>query len=82
MTNPDNTRLTPILEFDELVEIFGYTNERAARRHLRLGKFPVPTFELAGRTVAHIDVVKKFFDEKYDEGCATLVHRYGAGQSD
>jgi hypothetical protein len=76
MANPD-TRLTPILEFDELVEIFGYVNERAARRALRLGTFPIPTFELAGRTVAHIDVLKKFFDEKYDEGVTQLVDRYG-----
>lgn len=76
MTNPD-TRLTPILEFDELVEIFGYVNERAARRAVRLGTFPIPTFELAGRTVAHIDVLKKFFDEKYDEGVSDLQNRYG-----
>ena len=76
MTNPDNNRLTPILEFDELVEIFGYTNERAARRAIRLDKFPIPTFELAGRTVAHIDVVKRFFDEKYDEGSNWLKDRY------
>lgn len=75
MTNPDN-RLTPILEFDELVEIFGYVNERAARRAVRLGTFPIPTFELAGRTVAHIDVLKKFFDEKYDEGVKDLKTRY------
>lgn len=75
MTNPD-TRLTPILEFDELVEIFGYVNERAARRAVRIGTFPIPTFELAGRTVAHIDVLKKFFDEKYDEGVSSLKDRY------
>jgi hypothetical protein len=76
MANPD-TRLTPILEFDELVEIFGYVNERAARRALRLGTFPIPTFELAGRTVAHVDVLDKFFKEKYDEGVKDLKDRYG-----
>lgn len=74
MTNPDN-RLSPILEFDELVEIFGYTNERAARRAVRLGTFPVPVFELAGRTVAHVDVVGAFFDEKKDEGISDLRDR-------
>ena len=68
MTIPDNTRLTPILEFDELVEIFGYTNERAPRRAIRIDAFPVPTFDLAGRTEAHIDVVDAFFKKKYDEG--------------
>ena len=68
MANPDN--ISPILEFDELVEIFGYTNERAARRALRLGKFPVKTFELAGRTVAHVDVVNGYFEAQKEEGLA------------
>lgn len=70
MANPDN--ISPILEFDELVEIFGYTNERAARRALRLGKFPVKTFELAGRTVAHVDVVNGYFEAQKEEGLADL----------
>lgn len=76
MTTSNNDRLLPIMEFDELVELFEYKNERAARRALRLGTFPVPVFELAGRTVAHVDVVRKFFDEKYAEGMEALKARY------
>lgn len=74
MTNPDN--LLPILEFDELIEIFGYPNSRSARRAIRLGRFPVPVFQFANRTVAHVDVIDKFFKEKYDEGATWLDERY------
>lgn len=70
MTNPDNN--IPILEFDELVALFGYKNERAARRAIRLGRFPVKTFELAGRTVAHVDVVNGYFEAQRKEGLADL----------
>jgi hypothetical protein len=68
MTTPDNNdKLLPILELDELVEIFEYTNVRAARRAIRLKKFPVPVFELAGRTVAHEDAVELFMKRMRDE---------------
>jgi len=70
MTNPD--KLLPILEFDELVEIFEYTNARAARRAMKLGKFPIPTFELAGRTVAHMDAVELFMKRMRDEAMAEM----------
>ena len=76
MAKPDNERLLPILEFEELVEIFEYTNERAARRALRLGKFPVPVFELAGRTVAHVDSIDLFFKKKAEEGVEWMEKRY------
>lgn len=72
MTTPDNNRLLPIFEFDELVEIFEYTNERAARRAIRLGKFPVPTFELAGRTVAHGDAVNILMNRMRDAALAAI----------
>lgn len=75
MTNPD--KVLPILEFDELVALFEYTNERAARRAIRLDRFPVPTFELAGRTVAHVDVVEAFFESQRKGGFQWLVERYG-----
>ena len=65
-------KLSPILEFDELVEVFGYVNERAARRALRLNRFPVKTFELAGRTVAHVDVVTAYFETQKQDGLADL----------
>lgn len=74
MSTPD--KLMPILEFDELVEIFGYTNARSARRAMRLDKFPIPTFEIAGRTVAHVDVLKEYFDKKYDESIVALRDKY------
>lgn len=80
MTTPDNERMLPILEFEELVEIFEYKNERAARRALRLGTFPVPTFELAGRTVAHVDSIDLFFKKKAEEGIEWMEKRYGAAE--
>ena len=52
MTNPDE-KILPILELEELVEIFDYTNRRAAVRAIKEGSFPVPVFKLAGRLVAH-----------------------------
>ena len=79
MANPDNLDSggsLPILEFDELTELFSYTNERAARRALRMGTFPVKTFELAGRTVAHVDVVSAYFDAKRKEGMAALKEAF------
>jgi hypothetical protein len=63
----ETQNLLPILELDELVETFEYVNIRAAKRAIRLGKFPVPTFDLAGRTVAHVDAVGKFFEQKKKE---------------
>jgi hypothetical protein len=68
-----NNNILPILELDELVETFEYKNLRAARRAIRLGKFPVPTFDLAGRTVAHVDAVAKFFEQKKREAEAQMA---------
>jgi len=62
-----SNNLLPILELDELVETFGYQNIRAAKRAIRLGTFPIPTFTLAGRVVAHVDAVAKLFEEKKKE---------------
>lgn len=73
MTNPDNNdKMLPIYELEELVEIFEYTNVRAARRAIRLKTFPVPTFELAGRTVAHIDAVDLLMQRMRDEAMAAI----------
>jgi len=75
MTTPDNDNLLPIYELAELVEIFEYTNIRAARRAIRLEIFPVPVFELAGRTVAHIDSVDLLMKRKRQEAMRYLkVH--------
>ncbi len=71
----DNDNLLPIYELAELVEIFEYTNIRAARRAIRLEIFPVPVFELAGRTVAHIDSVDLLMKRKRQEAMRYLkVH--------
>jgi len=67
------SKILPILEFDELVETFEYVNVRAAKRAIRLGKFPIPTFKLAGRTVAHVDAVAKFFEQKKREAEAQMA---------
>ena len=75
MATPDNDNLLPIYELAELVEIFEYTNIRAARRAIRLEIFPVPVFELAGRTVAHIDSVDLLMKRKRQEAMRYLkVH--------
>jgi hypothetical protein len=76
MTNPDD-RILPILEIDELVEIFEYTNRRAAVRAIKQGTFPVPVFTLAGRTVAHVDAVSLFFEEQRQASMTWLKDRYG-----
>lgn len=72
MATPDNDSLLPIYELAELVEIFEYANIRAARRAIRLEKFPVPVFELAGRTVAHIDAVDLLMKRKRQEAMNAL----------
>jgi|19_taG_2_1085344.scaffolds.fasta_scaffold00186_8 hypothetical protein len=53
----------PYMELEEMVELFGYTNEDAARRHIRMGLFPVVTYRLAGRTVANTRAIQNFFDK-------------------
>jgi len=74
--------MLPILEFDELVEIFGYTSLREAQKDIRAGKFPVPLFKMARRTVAHVDAVKVYFDERRDESMTWLKRRYGIDPAD
>lgn len=75
MTEPAN--LLPILEFDELIEIFQYTNKRAAKRAITAGTFPVPIFKMAGRTVAHVDAVSVYFAEQRKTSMTWLQKRYG-----
>ena len=55
---------TIVFELDELVEMFGYRNRRAAQRKIRLGTFEVPTFTLAGRRVATGRQVANFFERQ------------------
>jgi len=70
-------KMLPILEFDELVEIFEYTNQRAARRAIKAGTFPVPVFEMANRTVAHVDAVELYFTEQRNASMSWLKRKYG-----
>lgn len=73
--------ILPILEFDELIELFGYASPREAKKAIRAGKFPVPLFKLATRTVAHVDAVKAFFDKRREESMDWLEKRYGIDTS-
>ena len=67
----------PVIELNELADLFGYTNLRAARRAIRMETFPVQVFELAGRTVAHKDAVTHYFAARSDESLMWTKHRYG-----
>ena len=77
MAKKEHNNLLPIFEFDELVEIFGYTNTRAAKRAVVAGTFPVPTFKMAGRTVAHADALTLYFQERRTQSLSWLNKRYG-----
>lgn len=61
----------PYLELDELVAIFGYKNERAAKAAIRRGSFPIEVYKLASRWVADPGVVNGFFEAKRLEGLAS-----------
>ena len=61
-----------IVELDELVEIFGYKNRKTVQHAIRVDRFPIKTFKLDGRTVAHVAVVQAFFDDHMKEGIEAL----------
>lgn len=54
----------PYYELDELAALLGYANARAIKRRIKQGKFEIRTYELAGRRVANVSVVKKFFADQ------------------
>lgn len=68
MTQSEANPSLPYMELDEVAALLGYVNRRAAVRAIKNGKFEIPTYELAGRRVCNVAVVKKYFDEKTDEG--------------
>ncbi len=68
MTQSNANAQLPYMELDEVAALLGYVNRRAAVRAIKNGKFEIPTYELAGRRVANVAVVKKYFEEKTDEG--------------
>lgn len=68
MTQSQATTQLPYMELEEVAALLGYKNRRAAVRAIKQDKFEIPTYELAGRRVCNVAVVKKYFDEKTDEG--------------
>ena len=64
--------IAPVMELDELEIIFGYKNRLALNHAIRVGRFPVPTFIMADRRVAHVDVVQEYFARQKREGMEAL----------
>ncbi len=58
----------PWIEIGEIYHYFGYKNRRAAIRAIRVGTFPLATYELAGRQVVDKEVARAFFVLKREEG--------------
>lgn len=58
----------PYMEMDEVAALLGYKNRRAAIRAIKDGLFEVPFYTLAGRPVVNGLVLKRFFEEKTNEG--------------
>jgi hypothetical protein len=56
----------PYLTLEEMIALFGYVNERAAKRAIVDGSFPVNTYKLAGKRVANVSAVNRFFDSHDD----------------
>ena len=59
-------------EIDQVWQILGFKNRRAAIRSIRVGTFPLSTYELAGRTVVDRVVLNAFFRKKREEGLVPL----------
>jgi len=62
-------------EIDQVWQILGFKNRRAAIRSIRVGTFPLPTFELAGRKVVDVEVAKSFFIRIQQKGLEQLEKR-------
>ena len=66
------------LEFYEIDEVWfdlGYINRRAALRAIRVGKFPLPYFELAGRKVVDQLVFHTFFRKQRETGLNAIGYK-------
>ncbi len=68
----------PYMELDEVSALLGYVNARAAKRAIKAGKFELPTYQLAGRTVVSVKVAKRYFAERDDEGELEMDLKEGA----
>lgn len=53
----------PVIEIDEMVDIFGYTNRRALIRAIRENRFEVPLFMLGNRKVAHVESIESYINK-------------------
>ena len=62
----------PYMELDEVGALLGYKNLRASKRAIKEGRFDIPTYILNGRNVANVAVVRKYFQDKTDEGVLAL----------
>ena len=58
----------PWYEIEQVWQILGFKNRRACIRSIRVGKFPLATYELAGRKVVDKEVAQAFFRTKREEG--------------
>ena len=63
----------PWYGIDAVYKYFGYVNRRAALRAIRVGRFPVPTYQLRPRKVV-VDrkVFHDFFQQNQQEGLEQL----------
>lgn len=69
-----SSKILPILELDELAELFDYPSLRQVKRAIRNGTFPIPLFKLGKRYVAHVDAVELWFNQQR-EGSMTWMQR-------
>ena len=67
-----SSKVLPIYDMEELMEIFEYPNRRSLNRALRIGALPIKTFVLNGKRVCHIAVVEKYFEMQKEEGFKVL----------
>ena len=62
----------PWYEIDQVWQILGFKNRRACIRSIRVGKFPLATYELAGRQVVDKEVAHSFFLRNRQAGMEQL----------
>ena len=63
----------PYFQIDDVWDVMGYPNRRAALTAIRLGKFQVPTYQLRPRkTVVDRKVLRAYFGSKRQNGLDQL----------
>lgn len=71
-----SSKILPILELDELAELFDYPSLRQVKRAIRAGTFPIPLFKLGKRYVAHVDAVELWFTDQRKASMSWMERRY------